>query len=86
MSNRVENVFLKLTSAVVFDGLIHRAGAIIEMVEHEAKDLLRRGKAVLATVADHPQASEPEESETSTELPANELQASAPVAPKKGSK
>jgi hypothetical protein len=59
MSNRVEKVFLKLTSAIAVGGDILRAGHIIEMVEHEAKDLLRRGKAVLATLADHPHAQAP---------------------------
>ncbi|WP_441253611.1 hypothetical protein [Bradyrhizobium sp. 613_E4_N2_2] len=86
MSNRVEKVFLKLTSAIAVEGTILRAGHVIEMLEHEAKDLLRRGKAILATIADHPQAKAPavepetsEEPETVTELPANELQAPAPA-------
>jgi hypothetical protein len=56
MSNQVEKVFLKLTSAIAVDGFILRAGHIVEMVEHEAKDLLRRGKAVLASLSDHPKA------------------------------
>jgi len=68
MPNVIEKVFLKLTSAVVFDGLIHKAGAVIEMVEHEAKDLLRRGKAVLATEKDHPLAGKAAPSDASVAL------------------
>ncbi|WP_441228010.1 hypothetical protein AB7813_08370 [Tardiphaga sp. 20_F10_N6_6] len=41
---------LKLTAAVVLGGLVHRAGALVEVVEATAKDLLRRGKAVLHEV------------------------------------
>ncbi|MDT9105824.1 hypothetical protein RSW49_23065, partial [Escherichia coli] len=40
-------VTLKLTAAIVVDGAIVTAGNLVEMVESEAKDLLRRGKAVL---------------------------------------
>lgn len=40
-------VTLKLTGAVVIEGAIARAGTLVEMVEAEAKDLLRRGKAEL---------------------------------------
>jgi hypothetical protein len=45
-------VTLKLTSAVVIDGLIHRAGTLVEMVEDEAKSLLRLGKAELHGVTE----------------------------------
>jgi hypothetical protein len=45
-------VTLKLTSAIAVDGMIARAGSIIEMVEAEAKDLLRRGKAVIHAAAE----------------------------------
>lgn len=40
-------VTLELTAAIVIDGAILRKGTLVEVVEHEAKDLLRRGKAVL---------------------------------------
>jgi hypothetical protein len=43
-------VQLKLTGAVVIDGIIARAGTIVEMVEVEARDLLRRGKAELHAI------------------------------------
>ena len=45
-------VQLKLTGAVVIDGLIVRAGSLVEMVEAEARDLLRRGKAELHAILD----------------------------------
>ena len=86
MPNVVEKVFLKLTSAIAVNCLSLKAGHIVEMVEHEAKDLLRRGKAVLATIEDHPQAAQPapapapapapEDSEPS-EPPANDNDADA---------
>ncbi|HEV2606447.1 MAG TPA: hypothetical protein VGT79_00550 [Xanthomonadaceae bacterium] len=43
---------LKLTSAVVVDGEILKAGTLVELVESEAKALLSRGKAVLAEIED----------------------------------
>ncbi|QPB08619.1 hypothetical protein KB681_gp06 [Burkholderia phage Mica] len=43
-------VQLKLTGAIVIDGVIARAGTLVEMVESEAKDLLRRGKAELHAI------------------------------------
>lgn len=43
---------LKLTSAIAIDGAIVRAGGLVELTEAEAKNLLARGKALLATVAD----------------------------------
>lgn len=49
---RMKTYFLKLTSAIVIDGQISRGGEIIEVSEIEAKNLLHRGKAVLATAAD----------------------------------
>lgn len=42
---------LKITSAVALGGVIHKAGSIVpEVEERVARDLLRRGKAVLHTV------------------------------------
>lgn len=40
-------VTIKLTAATVIDGKIQRAGTSIEMVEDEAKSLMRLGKARL---------------------------------------
>jgi len=43
---------LKLTSALAIGGDILRPGALIEVVETDAKDYLRRGKAVVAEIED----------------------------------
>lgn len=51
MKNITESIVqLKLTAAIVVEGAIVRAGSLVEMVESEAKDLLRRGKAELHAV------------------------------------
>lgn len=47
-----KNYVLKLTSAVAFGGVISKAGDLVEASEAEAKNLLHRGKAVLATAED----------------------------------
>jgi hypothetical protein len=52
MGTSAKLVTLKLTGAVVIDGLIARAGTLVEMVEDEAKDLLRRGKAIVHEVVE----------------------------------
>lgn len=52
MSFSEKVVTLKLTGAVVIEGVIARAGTLVEMVEAEAKDLLRRGKAVIHAAAE----------------------------------
>lgn len=46
------NITLKLTAAIIIGGVLCRPGALVEVTESEAKDLLRRGKATLATSAD----------------------------------
>jgi hypothetical protein len=43
---------LKLTSALVIEGVICRAGELVEVSEVEAKNFLGRGKAELATADD----------------------------------
>lgn len=43
---------LKLTCAIAVDGQVLRPGTLVEMSEAEAKNLLGRGKAVLATEVD----------------------------------
>lgn len=48
----MKSYVLKLTSAVAIDGAIMRAGGLVEVSEAEAKNLLHRGKAVLATIED----------------------------------
>lgn len=49
MSDEKEPVTLKLTSAVALGGSIRKAGALVEVSEPDARNLLDRGKAVLAT-------------------------------------
>lgn len=44
-------VQLRITSATVIDGVIVRVGQLVEMVESEAKQLLRLGKAEIHAVA-----------------------------------
>lgn len=48
----MKSYVLKLAGAVAIDGQISRAGSLIEVSEMEAKNLLHRGKAVLATAED----------------------------------
>lgn len=50
-----QNVFVKITSSVAISGKIVRPGEIVELGESDAKGLLRRGKAVVATDSDMPQ-------------------------------
>lgn len=44
--------FLKLTSALVIDGVVCKAGQLVEVIEQEAKNFLHRGKAELASAED----------------------------------
>lgn len=46
----IKTVFLKLTGALAIEGAIIRAGHVIEVSEADAKQYLRRGKAVLHKV------------------------------------
>lgn len=48
----MKSYVLKLTSAIVIDGQIHKAGSLVEVSEAEAKNFLHRGKAILATAED----------------------------------
>jgi hypothetical protein len=43
----LKTVILKLTGTIAVDGVILRAGHLVELVEKDAKALLARGKAVL---------------------------------------
>jgi hypothetical protein len=47
-----DGIFLVITSAIVIEGEIAKVGEIVEVSEREAKNLLHRGKARLATEAD----------------------------------
>ncbi len=49
-----DSVFLKVSSAFLVAGEIAKVGEIVEVSHGEAKDLLQRGKAVLATADDAP--------------------------------
>lgn len=48
----MQTAILKLTSAIAIAGVICKAGDIVEVPEQAAKNLLHRGKAVLATADD----------------------------------
>lgn len=54
-----EKVTLKVTSAFTIGGDIARPGELVEVTVSEAKDLLQRGKAVLAVEADAPRVAKP---------------------------
>lgn len=45
-----KSVFLKVTSAFMLGGAMAKAGEVVEVTNTEAKDLLSRGKAVLAVL------------------------------------
>lgn len=50
-----DSVYLKVSSAFLIGGEIARKGEIVEVSNNEAKDLLSRGKATLATSKDAPE-------------------------------
>lgn len=74
-------VTLRMTAAVVIDGQIVKAKQLVEMVESEAKDLLRRGKAELHAVVDAIEGNA--EDAQATDLPPNTLQPAPAKATKK---
>ena len=45
---KTKTVNIELTSAIAVDGELVRAGEVIEVTEKNARNLMRRGKAVLA--------------------------------------
>lgn len=49
-----DSVFLKVSSAFLCGGSIAKKGEIVEVSNAEAKDLLARGKATVATDKDAP--------------------------------
>lgn len=49
-----ESIALKVTSAFLVGGEVATPGEIVEVTVSEAKDLLQRGKAVLAVAEDAP--------------------------------
>ncbi len=66
MSFSEKLVQIRLTAAVVIDGEIIRAKQIVEMVESEAKDLLRRGKAELHAIVDSVEGKDPASADAAT--------------------
>lgn len=91
MRNTDKTVVLKLTAAIVVDGSIVRAGSLVEVMQDEAKDLLRRGKAVLAAepAEQHDEGGETEDHQAAAaaaaEAAANAAQGAAkPAATRKG--
>lgn len=75
-----KSIVLKVSSAFLVGGQVARAGELVEVTVTEAKDLLSRGKAVLATADDAPKLQEPQQQEGEG-TQANEGQNAAPVAP-----
>ena len=75
-----KSVFLKVSSAFMVGGHIAKTGEIVEVSEGEAKDLLQRGKAILATAADAPEqpAVEVEQTGQETEQQADKAEQDAP--------
>lgn len=61
---------VKLTSAIVIDGQIVKAGEIVPVSESEAKSLMHRGKAILAVVDQAAKADQPDESHEEADEPA----------------
>jgi ribosomal protein L9 len=58
MKKTPASVFLVITSAVAIDGELAKANSIVEVSDAEARNLLHRGKARLATEADGIEAAE----------------------------
>ena len=72
-----KTVFLKVSSAFLVGGQLAKAGEIVEVTSTEAKDLLARGKATVATVADAPADQEQEQEQHQDEV--QQPEAEAPV-------
>lgn len=66
-----KSVFLKVSSAFLVGGHIATVGEIVEVTEAEAKDLLQRGKATLATAHDAPEQEHQEPEQTGDEAEQN---------------
>ena len=75
----MEMVAVKVTSAFMVGGEIARPGEIVEVTNSEAKDLLHRGMAVLATEEDEPAILEVDvEAEVEAEVKADAVETDAP--------
>ena len=75
-----KTVFLKVSSAFLVGGQLAKAGEIVEVTGTEAKDLLARGKATVATVADAPVDQEQEQEQRQDEVQQPEGEAAAEAA------
>lgn len=75
-----KTVFLKVSSAFLVGGQLAKAGEIVEVTGTEAKDLLARGKATVATVADAPEDQEQEQEQRQDEVQQPEGEAVAEAA------
>lgn len=75
-----KTVFLKVSSAFLVGGQLAKAGEIVEVTGTEAKDLLARGKATVATVADSPEDQEQEQEQHQDEVQQPEGEAVAEAA------
>lgn len=75
-----KSVFLKVSSAFMVGGHIAKSGEIVEVSEGEAKDLLQRGKATLATAADAPEQPAAEAEQTGQEAEQDAANAEQPAA------
>ena len=62
-----QSITLKVTSAFTVGGAIARPGELVDVSNAEAKDLLSRGKATLATTSEAP-AKKAEKSEQGNEV------------------
>ena len=78
----MRDVFLKVSSSFLVGGEIAKPGDVVNVPEAEAKDLLHRGKATLATADDEPnQAAKGAEQEPAeAEQSAPDVQANKPAA------
>ena len=72
-----KTVFLKVSSAFLVGGQLAKAGEIVEVTGTEAKDLLARGKATVATVADAPEDQEQDQEQQQDEAQQPEGEAAA---------
>jgi len=66
----MNTVFLKLISAISIAGVIREAGEIIEVPEYEARSLLHREVAEVATENDEPAEAAPDAEQPAEETPA----------------
>jgi hypothetical protein len=85
----MNSVHLKLTSAIAIGGNIFKPGTIVEVSDSDARDLLNRGKAEVATADDVAQEADTADTADAADAadaaaqPAAEAQPAAPKASRK---